>query len=90
MLISANSVSATSYNWSYGQLNPISGMITNQTIQVNDTLTVFVTVADGSNCQTTDSITINTYQIDDLSIQVVDSICDSSFAFISVSDKIAQ
>jgi len=83
VLISANSVSATSYNWSYGQLNPISGMITNQTIQVNDTLTVFVTVADGSNCQTTDSITINTYQIDDLSIQVVDSICDSSFAFIS-------
>ena len=83
VLISANSVSATSYNWSYGQLNPISGMITNQTIQVNDTLTVFVTVADGSNCQTTDSITINTYQIDDLSIQVVDSICDSSFAYIS-------
>ena len=28
MLSSANSVSATSYNWNYGQLNPISGMIT--------------------------------------------------------------
>ena len=83
VLISANSVSATSYNWSYGQLNSISGLITNQTIQVNDTLTVFVTVTDGSNCQTTDSIVINTFQISDLNVQVVDSICDSSFAYIS-------
>ena len=64
-------------------LNPISGVITNQMIQVNDTLTVFVTVADGNNCQTTDSIVINTFQKSDLNIQVVDSICDSSFAYIS-------
>tara|TARA_B100000242_G_scaffold115346_1_gene80476 strand:- start:2127 stop:4850 length:2724 start_codon:yes stop_codon:yes gene_type:complete len=83
VLISANSASAISYNWSYGQLNPISGVITNQMIQVNDTLTVFVTVADGNNCQTTDSIVINTFQKSDLNIQVVDSICDSSFAYIS-------
>ena len=83
VLISANSASAISYNWSYGQLNPISGVITDQMIQVNDTLTVFVTVVDGNNCQTTDSIVINTFQKSDLNIQVVDSICDSSFAYIS-------
>ena len=55
----------------------------NQTINIDDTLTISVTASDVNNCQTTDSIIINTYQINDLNIQVVDSICDSSFAYIS-------
>ena len=74
---------ANLFDWNYGQINPISGMITSQNINIDDTLTISVTASDINNCQTTDSIIINTYQINDLNIQVVDSICDSSFAYIS-------
>ena len=90
VLVSASSATATSFDWNYGQLNPISGMITNQTVQVNDTLTISVTATDNNNCQTTDSIIINTYDVADLNIQVVDSICDSSFAYISQVQNYSQ
>ena len=83
ILVSASSATANSFDWNYGQINPISGMITSQYINIDDTLTISVTASDVNNCQTTDSIIINTYQISDLNIQVVDSICDSSFAYIS-------
>tara|TARA_B100001057_G_scaffold120680_1_gene119357 strand:+ start:44056 stop:46908 length:2853 start_codon:yes stop_codon:yes gene_type:complete len=83
ILVSASSATANLFDWNYGQINPISGMITSQNINIDDTLTISVTASDINNCQTTDSIIINIYQINDLNIQVVDSICDSSFAYIS-------
>ncbi|MDC3154387.1 C-type lectin domain-containing protein, partial [Bacteroidota bacterium] len=83
ILVSASSATANLFDWNYGQINPISGTITSQNINIDDTLTISVTASDVNNCQTTDSIIINTYQITDLNIQVVDSICDSSFAYIS-------
>ncbi len=83
ILVSASSATANLFDWNYGQINQISGMITSQNINIDDTLTISVTASDVNNCQTTESIFINTYQINDLNIQVVDSICDSSFAYIS-------
>ncbi len=83
ILVSASSATATLFDWNYGQINPISGMITSQNVNIDDTLTISVTASDVNNCQTTDSIIINTFQISDLNIQVIDSICDSSYAFVN-------